>query len=194
MYGPTGPISGGPDDPQVRALIEGGQAKPAGGPSPAPPPQPPNIRSQPAKPPAKALNTNTAPSRPGPPTADSYNAATVALPEGVDRAALTADPHFGEFSEFAQAEGLNNTQSERLVALHAKALKASYQGFEDAVQGWEHETREALGNQVTHMAATIRKAVGSDADAQRFMELMDWSGLGSNASVLRVLHRLARGY
>jgi hypothetical protein len=118
----------------------------------------------------------------------------VTLPEGVDRAALTADAHFAEFAGFAKQEGLNNTQAAKLVELHAKAMRAQHQGFEDTVRDWELETRHALGDRVTDMAATIRNRIGNDADSKRFLQLMDFYGLGSNVSVLRVLHRLARSY
>jgi hypothetical protein len=44
------------------------------------------------------------------------------------------------------------------------------------------------------MAATIRDKVGNDTDGQRFLQLMEHYGLGNNLSVIRVLHRLSRGY
>jgi hypothetical protein len=183
MY-PGGPISGGPNvDQRAQAMIEAGKAKPSllgtGEAAPSAPPPPQEARR--SAPTPESFNAET-------------NAETVNLPEGVDRAALSGDAHFQEFATLAKAEGLNNAQSEKLVALHAKALKASYQQYYDAVAGWEKETKEALGDQVPEIAATIRSAIGNDSDSARFLQLMDHYGLGSNLSVIRVLHRLARGH
>jgi hypothetical protein len=107
MFGPSGPISGGPGiDPRAQALIDGGKAK-----SLLTSDQPPSGSTPP--PPKEARN--------GPPTVESFNAQTFALPDDVDRAALQGDANFQEFTTLAKEQGFNNSQAEKMVALHAKA-------------------------------------------------------------------------
>jgi hypothetical protein len=179
FYGPGGPITGGPAGDQARqALIDGGKAQPA------------SLLSGPAEASSASTPPPPADARRSAPTAESFNAASFNLAEGLDR----DSPQFAEFAGLAKDLGLDNAKAEKLVALHASALKAQAKGFADAVAGWEQETRQVLGTQAPEMASAIRSKIGNDADAQRFLQLMNWSGMGNNVSVLRVLHRLARGY
>ena len=77
------------------------------------------------------------------------------------------------------------------MALHNKAIQARDQQFHTEVKNWEVETRQQYGDQLAGVVGEIQRAIGTDSDAQRFVQLMEYYGLGNNISVLRVLHRLA---
>jgi hypothetical protein len=110
-------------------------------------------------------------------------------PEGhsIDRAALD------EFSTTAGELGLDHAQAERLLELHHKAAGGDRQRLETAWNSWYAQTQREFGDQLPRIVAGIQYAVGSDHDAARFFELLRWSGLEYEPSVLRVLHKLSSG-
>ena len=120
----------------------------------------------------------------------AFDPTKLTFPEGFepDSAAMT------EFGTAARDLKLDHAGAERLVALHTKALDAQAKRHEAQVDNWAREAQDHYGDHLPRVAADIRTAIGDDRDGAEFLRLMNWSGLGSNASVLRVLHRLARRY
>jgi hypothetical protein len=176
IYGREGPISGGPSDPRVRNIIESGRAQPSSLLSARPGQQQPGQR--PAQQPSAA---------PGPTPAPSFDAGKLADAGDLDPGML------GQFADTAKELGLNQAGGQRLLDMHKEAVAARDQQFHQEITNWEQDTKQQFGPHLANVVEEVRGAIGEDADAQRFVQLLDWSGLGSNASVLRVLHRLARG-
>jgi hypothetical protein len=178
MYGPAGPISGGPGDPRTRAIIDGGIAIPSAGMLPTRPP--PLMNSTPTAPGTPVLTRDA-------PGTGRFDPSAWQPPEGhsIDRAALD------EFSTTAGELGLDHAQAERLLELHHKAAGGDRQRLESMWNSWSEATQREFGDQLPRVVAGIQYAVGSDHDAAEFFRLLAWSGVEHNPSVLRVLHRLS---
>jgi hypothetical protein len=116
-----------------------------------------------------------------------FDASKIALPEGYepDTAALTA------FASVARDLELDHAGASRLVAMHANAVVQRDKAHSSQVSTWANETRAYYGDALPNAAAYVREAIGDDADGREVLRLLDWSGLGSNRSVIKVLHRLA---
>jgi hypothetical protein len=110
-------------------------------------------------------------------------------PEGhsVDHAMLK------EFETAAGELGLDHAQAERLLELHHKAAGGDRQRLESMWSDWYAESQRQFGDSLPRVVSGIEYAIGSDCDAARFVELLKWSGLEYEPSVLRVLHKLANG-
>jgi hypothetical protein len=98
-----------------------------------------------------------------------------------------------EFGTTAQELGLDHAQAERLLELHHKAAGGDRQRLHTMWNDWYTESQRQFGDSLPRVVAGIEYAIGSDRDAARFVELMKWSGLEFEPSVLRVLHKLANG-
>lgn len=194
MYGPSGPISGGPDDPRTRAVIEAGIAKPSGAsilgnrPNPAP-----GEGRQPAAPAKPAASESTAPAKPsaaealyGPVT---FDPSKFTPPEG----ARLDNELMAEFAGAAKELKLGQEGGSKLLELHTKAVAKQHEQLQHTWSSWMETTKRDFGERLPQVVNDIKGAVGDDPDAKRFYELMEWSGLGSEPAVIRVLHRLATG-
>jgi hypothetical protein len=118
-----------------------------------------------------------------------FDPAKVTLPEN-----MTADPTLmNEFAGAAKELGIGAKGADKLMGLHAKALEAQNAQLRQTWTSWQETAKRDFGDQLPHVLSDIEQAVGRDRDAQRFYQLMEWSGLGSEPTVLRVLHRLAGG-
>lgn len=174
MYGPNGPISG--PDPEAAFSITSGIAKPA------------------AETPGNALFTGNQPRPPtspsGPTPAAPFNPERYAAPEGghLDSALM------GEFSTGARKRGIDQQGGEWLLDMHHKAIAARDARHEQARADWQATTERDFGDRLPRVVDDIQTAVGDDADAKRFYQMLEWSGLAVEPAVLRVLHRLARRY
>jgi hypothetical protein len=80
------------------------------------------------------------------------------------------------------------------LALHQKAMTAQAARHERETANWYAASERSFGADLPHMVDTIKGAVGNNADAARFYQLLEWSGLAVEPSVLRVLHKLAGRY
>jgi hypothetical protein len=107
------------------------------------------------------------------------------------------EPTMREFSQLVNDFGLTQRQAERALQFHQKITegddKARRDQLEQTWNSWHAATQRELGHQLPEMVDDIRNAVGSDRDASRFFELLSWSGIEHDPSVLRVLHRLSNG-
>jgi hypothetical protein len=107
------------------------------------------------------------------------------------------EPSMREFSSLANEFGLSHKNAERALDFYRRVSegedKARHGRLEQAWNEWHAATQRELGHQLEPMVDDIKAAVGSDRDAQRFYELLSWSGLQHDPSVLRVLHRLSNG-
>jgi hypothetical protein len=139
---------------------------------------------------------NSTPTAPGTPvlTRDApgtgrFDPAHWQPPEGhsIDRALLD------EFSATSGELGLDHAQAERLLELHHKAAGGDRQRLESMWSEWYTESQRQFGASLPQVVSGIEYAIGSDRDAARFVELLRWSGLEYEPSVLRVLHKLANG-
>jgi hypothetical protein len=98
-----------------------------------------------------------------------------------------------EFGATARELGISQQAGERLLGLHHKAMTAQTAALERQWNAWYAETQRHFGRDLQPTVDDIKASVGSDHDAQRFYELLQWSGLQYEPSVLRVLHRLSNG-
>lgn len=177
LYGPDGPVTGGPSDPQVRAAIDGGQARPRD-----------DTTTRPA--PLFGGDQNRQPSPTNPAANDRmFDVTQYQAPDGVE-----IDPAImGEFGEVATDLGLRESQAKALLAVHHKAMAARTEQHERAIADWRVTSERDYGAALPRMVDDITAAVGKDADARRFYEMLEWSGLSNEPTVLKVLHRLATG-
>jgi len=172
IYGQGGPAQGGPVGPTVAEGI----AKPAAERDPQPAPE-------------SKGDEQGGGAKPDQQAAAPFDPTNLKI-EGLD----PSSPLLNEFAETAKALALPHDKAHELLALHAKAVQAQTEQFNKQTDAWANEARSHFGTELPQVAAEIRDAIGTDKDAQEVMRLLDWSGLGSNASVIRVLHRLVRGY
>jgi hypothetical protein len=151
------------------------------------------IARPPAETPARPLfsSDQARPSPATPPANDRmFDAARYQAPDGqpVDPALMS------EFGATAKDLGLRQSQGEQLLALHRKALDAQNARHEQARADWLATTERDFGADLPRVVDDIKHAVGNDADAQRFYQMLEWSGLAVEPAVLRVLRKLARGW
>jgi hypothetical protein len=163
MYGPDGPINGGPSNPRTREVIEAGIARP-------------DPRFADERPP---------PSRSGP----AFDSARYRAADGAqfDHGMMT------EFGSTARELGISQQAGERLLEMHHKAMTAQTAALERQWNDWYAQTQRHFGDRLPEVVADIKAAVGSDPDAAEFYRLLEWSGMSYSPQVLRVLHRLAGG-
>ena len=169
MYGPDGPIGGGPSDPRTRTVIEAGVARP----------DPRLADDQPRPSPADRGVRAGAPFDPG-----QYRPADGAQ---FDQGMMT------EFGATARELGISQQAGERLLGLHHKAMTAQTAALERQWNDWYAQTQRHYGDRLPEIVHDIKAAVGSDPDAAEFYRLLEWSGMAYSPQVLRVLHRLAGG-
>jgi hypothetical protein len=181
IYGPSGPISGGVGDPRTQAIIQGGIARPAAE-SNAPAARPPLPNSFPTRPEAPVMT-------PAPGPSGAFDPARWQPPEGhsIDQGLLD------EFGTAAGELGLDHAQAERLLELHHKAAGGDRTRLETTWNEWSERSQREFGDSLPRVVAVIESAVGGGHDAERFFELLRWSGLEWEPSVLRVLHKLSNG-
>jgi hypothetical protein len=98
-----------------------------------------------------------------------------------------------EFGAAAKELGLSHDVGTRLLQMHSKAMSAQRDALETQWNSWYRETELHFGDRLPEVVADIKAGAGSDGDAQRFYELLEWSGLAFEPAVLRTLHRLAGG-
>jgi hypothetical protein len=181
MYGPSGPIQSSVSDPRTQAIVDGGKAQP----------DPRFVNDRPSGPPPLP---GQIPTRPGQPTLGPRNEPAGAQPFDAARwqAPENFQPDPATMQEFA-GTGVTQAQGEKLLALHQKAVAAQQDQLEKAWNDWHATTQRELGHQLPGMVDDIRDAVGNDRDASRFYQLLQWSGIEHDPSVLKVLHRLSTG-
>jgi hypothetical protein len=175
LYGPDGPVTGGPNYGRQRELIEGGIAKPD---------------------PRWFAEERTSPRSPSTPGSQNFDAARFAVPEGYS----VNQPAMQEFSQLANEFGLNQRQAERALAFHQKIAEADEKAQRDRLEAtwnsWHATSQRDLGHQLPGMVSDIRDAIaehGDERDAARFYELLTWSGIEHDPATIRVLHALATG-
>jgi hypothetical protein len=190
MYGPDGPISDGPNfnEPSVnraRAMIESGIARPA---------------SEQGRPAPLFGERPGGPAQPSPTTpagADTpYDPARMTLPDGYE-----AGEMMGEFNDFAREAGFSQKRADRAMDIHRRSVEARLEAH-DAQRKAQHEQARAdwlatserdYGAALPRMIDDINRAIGNDALARRFGEVLQWYGLEHEPAVLGVMHRLATG-
>jgi hypothetical protein len=209
LYGPNGPAS----TPQGPTTIEGGKAAPpqtfrgesvdklpaAADPrsvvpnAPARPASTPVVKSEStgANPPAAGTSSpEGGPRSLGeslyPTTAPEAPTTPFTMPEG-----LEADPALmGEFGTAAKELRLDRAGADRLLALHAKATQAA---TDHQAGEWRKQSEAAFtAEELTDIRSSFHEAVGDDADAREFKQLLARTGIGNNPAVIRVIGRLVR--
>jgi hypothetical protein len=73
-------------------------------------------------------------------------------------------------------------------------MSAQTARHEQARADWYATTERDFGAELPRVVDDIKSAVGTDSDAQRFYQMLEWSGLAVEPAVLRVLHRLSRRF
>jgi len=193
LYGPSGPAS----EPQFAKGIEAGKAAPpqqwrgesldrlpaAADPRSVVPNQPaPVPTASPSEP--KSLGESLY-GKPGA-TPEAVAANTFTLPEGME-------PHpelIGEFGTAAKELRLDKAGADRLLALHAKATQAA---TDHQAGEWRKQSEAAFSaDELADIRSSFTEAIGTDADAQTFRQLLSSSGLGNHPAVIRVIGRLVR--
>lgn len=177
LYGPTGPA----ESPQGPTNMTGdswrGESVDKLPPSADPRSVVPNQSPKAAEP--RSLGESLFPTTPP--------IAPTEAPPTFDR--TSADPALlSEYDTMARELRLNSAGSDRLLALHAKALEAStaHQAGE-----WRKQTEAAFApDELSDISRSFNEAIGQDSDAQEFRRLLSTTGLGNNAAVIRVISRL----
>jgi hypothetical protein len=127
------------------------------------------------------------------PNGPAWDSANYQPPEGY----TVHEPTMREFSSLASEFGLSHKSAEKALDFYRRVSegedKARHGRLEQAWNEWHAATQRELGHQLEPMVADIKEAVGTDHDAARFFELLSWSGIEHDPSVLRVLHRLSNG-
>jgi hypothetical protein len=168
MYGPDGPISDGPGQGRAQELIDSGIAKPSNGTTLFGDDRPaPGDQNRPAPAPGQA--------RPGLPfDAARWSSSTQAYE--VDPALM------GEFGALAKDAGMGQYAGDKLLALHKKGLEAQTARFEQETANWYAMSQREFGADLPMVVNEIKGAVdraSTPADAKRFYQLLEWSGLAA---------------
>jgi len=188
LYGPSGPASA-PQGPNGMA----GPAQPAPSfrgesvdklPAAADPATViPNAPAQPAKPEPRSLGESLYPTTEAPTTAPATD---FTLPEGME-------PHpelLAEYGQTTKELRLDRAGADRLLALHAKATQAA---TDHQAGEWRRQSEAAFTtDELADIRTQFTEAIGTDADAQTFRQLLGQSGLGNHPAVIRVIGRLVR--
>ena len=179
LYGPTGPA----ESPQGPTGIDTGKASWRGE-SLESLPAAASVPNQSSKTEPRSLGESIYGNGTPPPTTP---VSPTEAPPTFDR--TSADPALlSEYDTMARELRLNSAGSDRLLALHAKALEAStaHQAGE-----WRKQTEAAFApDELSDISRSFNEAIGQDSDAQEFRRLLSTTGLGNNVAVIRVISRL----
>lgn len=130
------------------------------------------------------------------PEVPAFDPESLTLPEGFQK----DEAHFAQFTEWAKEAGINQPQAEKLIGLHAEAVK---QLTESTTRAWEEQNnvwinevkadKELGGANLTTVKQTIAKVLDNpDLSDPKFREALDYTGAGNNPAVIRTLYRMAQ--